>query len=92
MRATALILLLLALAGVVYWFSDGQHVYDVDQVQVVQVKKDPIFGTETKTTAWKDEFHPGIVWKMGVPVGVLAVAAAGLFFVDLRRRRRIATV
>ncbi len=90
MRAIAILCLVLALGGVGYWIADGMYMFDVEQVQEVRVTKDPIFETETKETVWKDEFHPGLVWKMGVGVGGLVAIGGTLLILDIRRRRRTA--
>jgi len=92
MRAIAILSLLLALGVIGYWIADGMRVYDADQVQEVKVVKDEIFGTETRTVVWKDEFHPGLVWKIGVAGGGLVVVGLGLLLIDRRRRRTAGAV
>lgn len=87
MRAIAILCLVLALGGIGYWLADGMHWYDVEQVQEVKVTVDEVFNDTTRTVVWKEEFHPGLVWKMGVGVGGLVVIGGVLMILDIRRRR-----
>ncbi|MDB5034745.1 MAG: hypothetical protein JWQ98_1986 [Chlorobi bacterium] len=75
-RILAIICLLVALGLLVYWWTTGAHIYNVEQVQVDVV--DPLFGTTTKE--WKNDFHPGLLGYIGPAVAVFVVLAGWLFW------------
>ncbi len=88
MRAIAILCFALALGGIGYWFVDGMRYFDVEQVLVEKVEKDEIFGTETTTQVWKNEYHPGLLGALGIGIGSAVAIGGVLLIVDIRRRRR----
>ena len=87
MSRIAVVLVVLAMGLVGYWVADGYPIYNVDRVQVETMVKDEIFGTETPTIEWKDEYHPGLVGPIGIGVGILLAGALALFVIDRRAGR-----
>ena len=77
----------LSIGLIAYWYADGGHVYNVDQVQVEKV--DELFGTVTKE--WKDEPHIGLLPVVGPIAAALLVGGATLLFLGQRSKRRLAS-
>lgn len=83
LKTVAFILIALALALIVYWAATGAETYTLQQVPIKTV--DSLFGTES--VAWKDEYRPGLVDRIGPVAGALLVISAVLFWLAARRKR-----
>ena len=76
--------ILAGLGLLIYWYADGAHPYNVDQVQVEKV--DELFGTVTKE--WVDDPHIGLLPAVG-PIAAALVIGGGLLLWLGRRSKRV---
>lgn len=77
------------------WIFQGGEIYTKDKRQIITKTKDEIFGTETETIEWIDDFRLGLLpgddsigslfLCVAVPSGALAAVAAAAAFSAKRR-------
>lgn len=79
-----IIAIVAAIAVLVYWYSDGAHIYNVDTVKVEKV--DSLFGT--KYTEWVPDPHIGLLPAIGPVIGGLMLAGCVLLVIGARKRAR----
>lgn len=87
MRVAAIACWVLAAAVLTAWAVSGAHIVNQEKRLVTTVVVDD-FGDEETQEEWVEDFRLGLVDGAGPPAGFFALLGAGLFFVDLRRRRR----
>lgn len=84
-RMISIFSIVLALGIATWWIADGMQVYSKDQRKEVVKVKDEIFGTETETVKYVDDFQLGLLPHALPAIGGLTlVALYGLF----KARRR----
>lgn len=49
------------ITGGAVWIGHGAHMFTRDREKVVEVKHDPIFGTEVEEVTWKETFTYGLL-------------------------------
>ncbi|MES2766536.1 MAG: hypothetical protein V4642_11740 [Bacteroidota bacterium] len=73
----------MAIAG--WWIADGAQIYSKDQRKETVKVKDEIFGTETETIKYVDDFQLGLLPHAAPMIGALVLLGAFSF---LKARRR----
>lgn len=60
-KSLILLSVIAILVGGGIWLSHGAHIFTKDREKVVEVKHDPIFGTEVEEVTWKETFDYGLL-------------------------------
>ena len=87
-RIISIISIVLALVVSTWWIADGAQIYSKDQRKETVKVKDEIFGTETETIKYVDDFQLGLLPHAAPVIGGLVLI--GLFgFLKARRQNSV---